>query len=156
MSVWFTGSGYEIKFDEMVKQIEYHLDKNGKLFIGTDSFLTKKSCVFATAICLHGADEQSGGVYFVQKVKTSNRPFRHLMLRILTEVEKTVDTALKISSLYPEADIELHLDISASNTGAATARFSDALAGYAKSTGFSCKLKPYSWAAASVADKHSK
>ena len=49
-----------------------------------------------------------------------------------------------------------NFDISASSKNNGTSRFAELLTGYAKSTGFECKIKPYAFAAASVADKHSK
>ncbi len=156
MDQWFTGSGCEIKFHQILSLIEEHTFSSGSIFIGTDSFLTKNYCTFATAICLHGADEQSGGRYFILKKRTSGKQFKTLLNRILAEVEKTVKLAIKISEECPEAKIELHIDISAAGTNTATGKYADVLTGYAKSAGFSCKIKPNSWAAHSIADKHSK
>jgi predicted RNase H-related nuclease YkuK (DUF458 family) len=156
MAQWFTGSGYEIKFDRIIELIEEHTRNNGSVFIGTDSFLAKKQCTFATVICFHGANGQSGGNYYVTRTKTSSRQFKVLLNRILSEVEKTVYLAIEVSNLCPEARIELHIDVSAAGTNTATGKFADVLTGYAKSAGFSCKIKPNSWAAFAIADKHSK
>ena len=78
------------------------------------------------------------------------------MERITYEVENTVNTALNILGQCPAVNIELHLDISASDKKEATSRFSDMLVGYAKGVGFPCKIKPDAFAATSVADKHNK
>lgn len=156
MAKWFTGSGYEVEFHQIIELVEQHTIDDGFIFIGTDSFLTKNQCTFATAICLHGAAGQIGGNYFVLKTKTPSHQFKVLLNRILSEVEKTVKLGIKISDLCPEARIELHIDISAAGTNTATGKYADALTGYAKSAGFSCKIKPNSWAAHSIADKHSK
>ena len=145
MSQWFTGSGYELAYDDLIKLIKEHSANGGKIFIGTDSFLTKRKCVFATAICLHGGNLQ-GGRYFVQRHSVKASKFKALLTRIMAEVEKTIFFALKIHETCPEAEIELHLDIGASTASGATAEYSDMLTGYAKSTGFSCKVKPDSWA----------
>mgnify|MGYP003110307046 CR=1 FL=1 len=155
MSIWYTGTGYEIEYKDLIKVVENHTKAGGTVYIGTDSFLTKKHCVFATAICLHGG-KLEGGRYFIQKNKPSAKKFKVLLSRIMAEVEKTIYFALKIHEDCPKANIELHLDIGASTAEGATAQYSDMLTGYAKSSGFSCKVKPDSWASSSIADKHSK
>ena len=63
---------------------------------------------------------------------------------------------MKILELYPEAKIELHLDVSNTNKESKTSKFADMLIGYAKGSGFDCKIKPEAFAAYCVADKHSK
>ena len=59
-------------------------------------------------------------------------------------------------TISPEATIEIHLDISSSDKGEKTSSYADMLIGYAKGVGFECKVKPESFAASSIADKHSK
>ena len=49
-----------------------------------------------------------------------------------------------------------HLDVSSSEKDTKTSKFSDMLIGYAKGSGFECKVKPLAFAASSVADRHSK
>ena len=58
--------------------------------------------------------------------------------------------------LCPNIKIEIHLDVSASDKKAGTSHISDMLVGYAKGAGFETKIKPDAFAAASIADKHSK
>ncbi|HBY70187.1 MAG TPA: hypothetical protein DEG69_21990 [Flavobacteriaceae bacterium] len=156
MNVWFTGAGEQIAYEDIIEIIAKHTINNGKVFIGTDSFNLKTKTVFANAICLHGAINARGGRYFIRKTSVSSKNFPNLVTRMLSEVEKTIEIALDISNKVVEADIELHLDISASSKNNGTSRFAELLTGYAKSTGFECKIKPYAFAAASVADKHSK
>ena len=155
MSAWYTGSGYEIEYEELLKLIEGHVGNQGKIYIGTDSFLNKDKCVFATAICFHKGGLQ-GGRYFFQRNIAKAKQFKALLARILAEVEKTIFFASKIHEAYPDADIELHLDIGASTAKGETAKYSDMLTGFARATGFVCKVKPESWASSSIADKHSK
>jgi hypothetical protein len=155
--VWFTPNGEKhVSFVEILETLKTHTRKGGKIFVGTDSILNKDSCVFAKAICLHGADGQSGGTYFISRKKEKPKSFKTLATRMLAEVQKTVDTALKISKSCPEASIELHLDISASIENGETGKYADMLTGYARSAGFPFKVKPESWASSSVADRHSK
>ena len=150
---WVTGSGNEVLFDEISKQINDMSINNGMVFIGTDSSIVGEKCIFATAICLH--KEGSGGKYFFVRSKHPTKSFSTLFQRMVTEVEKSVLTAVAVSEKNPSAEIEIHLDIGKSKKSK-TRFFIDTLTGYAKSAGFNCKIKPYAWASASVADKHSK
>jgi predicted RNase H-related nuclease YkuK (DUF458 family) len=153
---WFTGSGYEIEFSEILLLIKNHIEDSGKIFIGTDSFLSGNNCIFAKAICLHMGENQPGGRYFIQRTRCKSKPFKALAVRMLAEVERTVNLALSISEVYEDAPIEIHIDVSSSSSMAKTAQYSEMITGYAKSSGFSYKVKPHSWASSSVADKHSK
>ncbi len=58
--------------------------------------------------------------------------------------------------LCPEIKVEIHLDVSASDKKESTSQFSDMLVGFARGAGFETKIKPDAFAAASIADKHSK
>jgi predicted RNase H-related nuclease YkuK (DUF458 family) len=39
---WYTGSGFLISFSEILQKIKEYHNKNGSVFIGTDSSLKKK------------------------------------------------------------------------------------------------------------------
>jgi predicted RNase H-related nuclease YkuK (DUF458 family) len=154
---WFTPRhGGHISFDEILINLKSYTRKGGKIFVGTDSILNSQNCIFARAICLHGADDQSGGTYFISRNKEDNKALKVLPNRMLAEVQKTIDIALKISEFCPNASIELHLDISGTIEKGETGKYADMLTGYARSTGFPFKVKPDSWASSSVADRHSK
>ena len=155
MNKWYTGSGYEISMIGIEEELKAHISNNGDVFIGCDSFLKADTCVFASVVCLHGADNQSGGRYFWIREDYDAEKYRNLQYRIFSEVSKTVNLAMNLSARFPKANIELHIDISSKET-AKTHKFVDALTGFAKSAGFNCQIKPYAWAAAAIADKHSK
>ena len=156
MSNWFTGSGKTIEFEEIVNIIESHSEQGGHVYVGSDSFLNKKDCTFSTAICLHAADGQSGGRYFIKRNKFDPKLYENLIQRITAEVKNSIDIGLKLIDLCPEIKIELHLDVSSSEKNTKTSKFSDMLVGYANGSGFECKIKPMAFAATSIADKHSK
>ena len=63
---WHSGSERPVKFSEIVLQIKNCVQNGGKVFIGSDSFISKRKVTFATAICLHG--DRKGGRYFLQKI----------------------------------------------------------------------------------------
>ena len=156
MDVWRTPNGKPLTLAQVFDEIRAHVRNEGKVYVGTDSFVDKDKCAFATAICLHGADGQSGGKYFFRKVYLNRQNFPSLVQRILREVQDSIEIALTISEELPTAKIELHLDVSPSNKENGTSKISEMVTGYAKSSGFECKIKPEAWASQSVADKHSK
>ena len=153
---WFTGAGNPISFEEIINIVKTHSDRNGIVYVGSDSFVEKDDCIFSTAICLWKGDSQSGGRYFIKRNRLDNKQYTTLMQRITSEVQKSIDVGLKILAYCPQVKIELHLDISESDKNTKTSKFADMLVGYAKGIGFDCKIKPQAFAASSVADKHSK
>jgi len=155
MNEWFTGSGDRISFDKILEIITDHSEQEGTVYIGSDSMLQKQKCVFCTAICLLGDTKQSNR-YFVKRTKSDAKEFKTLLQRITSEVQKSIDMGLKLLEFCPTIKIELHLDVSNSNKESRTSKFADMLIGYAKGSGFDCKIKPDAFAAYCVADKHSK
>ena len=156
MDEWISGSGAIYSFKDVLSSIEEHVEASGRVYVGTDSFINKNKCTFATAICLHGANNQKGGKYFFRRVNFEREKFPTLVQRITAEVQQTIEIGLTVVEHSPNADIELHMDISPPHTQEGTSRFADMLSGYAASTGLECKIKPHALASASVADKHSK
>ena len=155
MNEWFTGSGNRISFDDILKLIIEHSEQDGTVYIGSDSMLQKQKCVFCTAICLLGDTKQSNR-YFIKRTKNDAKEFKTLLQRITSEVQKSIDMGLKLLEYCPTIKIELHLDVSNKHAESKTSKFADMLIGYAKGSGFDCKIKPHAWASQSVADKHSK
>ena len=112
---WFTGAGNPISFEEIINIVKTHSDRNGIVYVGSDSFVEKDDCIFSTAICLWKGDSQSGGRYFIKRNRLDNKQYITLMQRITSEVQKSIDVGLKILSYCPQVKIELHLDISESD-----------------------------------------
>ena len=71
--IWTAGSGSKHTFTQICEEIREHSLAGGSIFVGTDSFLTGEKCIFATAICLHGANGQSGGRYFFKRSRKSRK-----------------------------------------------------------------------------------
>jgi len=155
MKKWFTGNGNEISFDQILDIIKEHSLEKGTVYVGSDSMLNKGKCVFCTAICLLGDTKQSNR-YFIRRTKNDAKEFKTLLQRITMEVQNSIDMGLKLLELCPTIKIELHLDVSQPDKESKTSKFADMLVGYAKGSGFDCKIKPEAFAAYCVADKHSK
>jgi len=151
---WTTGSGEKINFFEILQIIKKHHGEKGLVFVGTDSFRQSNRCTFVTSIVLLSGANQRGGRYFILKEIFKQTP--SFYNRILKEVEKSINIALKITEICPNVDLEIHLDVSSEEKDEKTSSLATMLRGYAMGSGFKCKLKPYSFAASSVADKHSK
>ena len=152
---WFTGSGKSITAESMFDIIDDYTCNGGKIFVGTDSQLNHNFCLFATAICLHGAKGTSGGRYFFKKQKKKNSSYKVLRYRILQEVKHSIDISFKLLEKYPDADIEVHVDIG-QTAKSKTRVFVDTVSGWLSGVGFQCRIKPDSWASSSVADCHTK
>ena len=155
-TTWNTGSKDIIQFKDIIEQIKQHCNNKGTVYIGTDSFFIKDNCIFSTAICLYGADNQQGGRYFYTKSKINKKQFPELSIRMIKEAENTIILANNIVQLIPSAKLELHLDISPQENNEGTSHLANMLVGYVKGSGYECRVKPYAFAAASIADKHSK
>jgi predicted RNase H-related nuclease YkuK (DUF458 family) len=154
MTTWKTGTGTLITFQDIVDQASMHQGDGGRVFIGTDSFLSHEKCVFATAVCLYNEDLSVGGRYFFQKTTVKSSDTGDLRKRMTQEAQRSIDLAMTLNDCGIE-DLEIHLDVSPKGSPHATASLSDPLSGYARGVGFDCKVKPDAWAA-QVADKHSK
>ena len=155
MHEWYTGSGNRISFEEILEIVFVHAEQNGTIYVGSDSMVQKKKCIFCTAICLLGDTDQSNR-YFIRRNRSDAKEYSTLLQRITMEVQNSIDMGIKLLQYCPKINIELHLDISSANKNSKTSKFADMLIGYAKGNGFKCKTKPEAFAAYCVADKHSK
>ena len=75
---------------------------------------------------------------------------------MIKEAERTINLANNIMNEVSTAKLELHLDISPQENDEGTSHLAKMLVGYVKGSGYECKIKPHAFAAASIADKHSK
>ena len=152
---WVNGSGDLISFEELIKSIDKYVSSGGKIFIGTDSQIKNNQCVIVSAICLHGKLDKFYATYFFNRQRLDIEPYKILRARIMKEVQTSVEIAMDVVEKYPEVDIEVHVDIGATQKSA-TSKFVDSINGWIKGIGLNCKIKPYSWASSSVADSHTK
>ena len=156
MYSWFAGDGTPVDFAQIIETVEEHYFKDGTVYVGSDSQPHNGGCILSSAIVLHGAEGQQGGHYFITREKITSKGMTVLATRILAETEKTIRIAHDIVHLFPDIKIELHVDVSNTDKKAATSNLASMVVGYVTGNGFTCKIKPEAFAAASVADKHSK
>ncbi|MEW5866829.1 MAG: ribonuclease H-like YkuK family protein [Bacillota bacterium] len=124
-----------------------------KLIIGTDSQL-RDDAYFVTAIVVHRVGK--GGRYYYAKEK--ERMGRSLRQRIFYETAKSLGVASKLAEKlakngYGDLDVEIHLDIGQNGE---TKDLIREIVGMVTGTGFAARIKPDSYGASKVADKHTK
>ena len=153
---WVTGSDKNIDFYELLNLSREHILKGSKLFIGSDSFISKQKICFATALCLHGGE--MGGRYFFFKDFIPKNQYSNLVSRITEETRRSVEIAAMLMDEYSfdPLTIELHLDVSPFGANNGTSKYSEMLKGYVHGFGIDYRLKPDAWASQTIADKHSK
>jgi len=146
--------------EEMIKEIAKFVRKNPESFyrlvIGTDSQAHrangKPHCDFVTAIVIHRQGRGAKNFW----TKERNKPMV-LRDKIYTETLKSLDTAQKIVPSLRKAvtpakyDLEIHIDVGPIGP---TRDMIKEVVGMVNGNGFVAKTKPESWAASSVADKH--
>ena len=152
---WFTGEGELIELESMMTEINEYVQSGGKVFIGTDSQLKSDHCVFVNAICLHKNTGKRYAKYYFSRSRLESDDYQVLRVRIMKEVQESIQIALDLMERYPSMDLEVHVDIGRTQKSA-TRKFADSISGWLKGVGIPCKMKPYSWASSSVADWHTK
>ena len=153
-----SASGVKFNIYQVIQEITgfINLDKERtyKLIIGTDSDLNanKKTADFVTAIVIQRVG--NGGRYFWRHVKFF--PVYNLHNRILQEVlfslEVAKNTLLALkNSNGPEFQLEIHIDVGEKGE---TKTMIQELVGIIRANNFEPKIKPESYAASKVADRH--
>ena len=150
---WFTASKQPISFDEICTLINSSIT-DIQVTIGTDSYSSQESIKFVSVICLVSTQDVSVRKYFYTYFKVE--PYRDFYTRIFKEAEMLVDLGNKLKQ-RTNCEIHLHLDVSSPELKHKTSKYTKSLVSYVKAFGFTnVKIKPNSWVANSIADKHTK
>ncbi len=147
--------------EKMVQEISgFVMEDSGsfyRLVIGTDSQVKrvngKSECDYVTAIVVHRMGK--GARYFWHKdIEEQPKALRN---KIYNETIKSLYTAQKLVPSIQKAvspsqyDFEIHIDVGPKGP---TRDMIKEVVGMVTGNGFKAKTKPESWAASSVADKH--
>ena len=111
-------------------------------------------CSFACVVALHDNDQRIFKYYY-KRYSDSSKLYKNLQAKILNEVSLAVETAQQIINTFPDADIEIHVDIG-SGKKSKTRTMIDQVKGWVLGSGFKFQIKPNSWASSSIADWHTK
>lgn len=165
--VWKNADGKKTSEAEMLEWVtkaQADKDFNYELIVGSDSQMRGRQFCFITVVCLRKVGK--GGDYrynehfvprtnFVQTTGKGKRVKGNQKLRMFSEVERSIAVANDIFERTGFLPV-VHIDASTRDKKEFTSEFSDELAGMVKASGFDCLLKPESWVANAIADRHTK
>ena len=152
--MWVSGDGKLVTEGDITQSIKDHASRSGKIYVGTDSQLSGLSCTFSTVICLHGAEGQQGGRYFLRRSTVASTNFKVMRKRITQEVSDSIEVGMHVMEECPDAQVEIHIDVGTTLRSESRV-LADSLKGYATAAGFEVMVKPDSWSSM-IADKHTR
>jgi predicted RNase H-related nuclease YkuK (DUF458 family) len=159
-----------VNFSEMIYNLADYMEESHKskyrLIVGTDSKTNghtgKKDVEFITAVVIHR--QGRGGRYFWQRNLAGNifslrqKIYEETNLslaaaqKVLNGLNKYLENSEKISPENPfKYELEIHVDIGQEGP---TREMIKEIVGMVNGFGFSARVKPESYAASKVADKH--
>lgn len=133
------------------QELVHELKKHQTFFVGSDSQFKRHHVCYVTAICF----PMNPGVGYFYKRQKLQRVSGDIKTRIWTEVQKSIDCALWLQSIFPDNEIEVHCDIN-SNPKYKSNQFDDMARGYVTGCGFKYRCKPEAFAASGAADNHTR
>ncbi len=158
MTEFLNGSnGIPLTVDQVVAEIGAFMraapERRYKVTLGTDSeLLADKDADFVTAIVVHRVG--NGGRYYWRRFELGKfHTLRDRMIRealISLELARKVLLELKKESL-PDFEFEIHADIGEQGPTRAVIQ---EIVGMIRANNFEVRIKPFSYAATNVADRH--
>ena len=153
---WYSAAGELVSIKDIIEDIKiaYKNNKATEIHVGTDSDPNGDKYANATGIAIRFPGK--GCRYYW--TRTYLDPYTHnsLIIRLNAEVTQTIFIAdalrKKINDTHP---ISVHIDCNPDpkhNSG----KYIKQLKSYAAGMGFNVIVKPDSWAASCIADKHAK
>ncbi|MEA4883395.1 MAG: ribonuclease H-like YkuK family protein [Clostridia bacterium] len=144
---------FEEAFADIIRFVQDEPDAVYKLIIGTDSQVGEETC-FVSAIVIHRVGR--GARYYYSR--EYERVGRSLRQRIFYEASKSLELASQVASCLAEnghadLNVEIHLDVGENGK---TKELIRDIVGMITGTGFAARIKPDSYGASKVADKHTK
>lgn len=123
--------------------------------VGTDSQIIKRGYRFVTVLCVYMVGK-GGMYYYLTDHKIGNHYNQsNKKMRMFDEVSISIEVA---NALFETTGLlgDIHIDASPEEKKEFTSSIVEQLQGYAVSCGFGTKIKPESYCANFLADKHSK
>lgn len=159
MSKWLDYYGKEFTDKDIFEKVlaaEKDREFKYQIIIGTDSNANGRQYKFVSVLCLykigHGADYYYQASY---EPRSTYRGNNHKM-RLFQEAVKSVEMADFLRDEIGVIPCEVHADVSDENTQEFSSDIAKQIKGYITGCGYNAVIKPGSWAANCVADKHSK
>jgi predicted RNase H-related nuclease YkuK (DUF458 family) len=156
---WLDNTGKRFTNEEVLKKIVTALNdgqNEHQIIVGTDSNANGRQYKFVTVLAIYKVGK--GGDYYYLASHEPRATFRggNHKMRLFQEVAKSIEVADMIRDVSGITVTEIHVDASPSDLNDFSSEFSDQLKGYVIASGYNVKIKPMSWVANCVADKHSK
>jgi predicted RNase H-related nuclease YkuK (DUF458 family) len=155
--MYFSPTLGELTIDNLKKRVSSYMhgarDAKYRIIVGSDSQKTKEgSYDFVVALAIHRIG--AGGVYFWKRDVVSQK--MSLKERMYREAILSLTSAEDLSALFRENgiskyDVEIHVDIGPN--GKTKELISD-ISGMVRASGYEVKIKPDSFGASKVADRH--
>lgn len=144
---------FDAMFADMIAFMDSEPEEDYKIIIGTDS-QARDDTVFVSAVVVHRLGK--GGRYYYQRWR--RRKIESLRQKIFFEASLSLNLAAQVADRLAwngqlEPNVEIHLDI---GTGGETRELIREVVGMITGSGFDAKIKPDSYGASKVADKHTK
>ena len=145
-----------LDYDGVIEKVAEYIRRDTyfkyKVIVGTDSESRNNKVDFVTAIVVHRLGK--GGIYFWQK--NQREKIFSIPERIAKETQFSIELAWKIRDTFQHNGLsgyepEVHLDI---GENGATRDMIKWVTGMVLGSGFEYKIKPESFAANTVADRH--
>ncbi|MGI6148102.1 MAG: hypothetical protein GX195_02810 [Firmicutes bacterium] len=146
-----------LTIDEVFSEIRAYIDRNPedsfRLIIGTDSQVRHDETCYVTALIIHRKGK-GARFFYTRHYEPYSRALRQ---RIFYEASQSLSVASqvfsKLAELGQDIDVEIHLDVG--NNGA-TKELIKEVVGMVMGSGFTCRIKPESYGASTVADRYTK
>ena len=160
--IWKTPKNNNVNFkdilvllDEVVLNSSTH-----QIIIGADTQPMSQETVFVKVICLLSDYPEAERVYFYNKVLLP-KGYANIKMRMIDECVTCINLAEEIKDfsalLSRRANICVHLDVNKPDSKTKTASISNMLVNMVKAYDIkNVEIKPNSWAASAVADRHTK
>jgi len=157
MGTGFLSASYgPVSYDEMIANIAAFIREdtnyNYELIVGTDSEARGNAADFVSAVVVHRRGK--GGIYFWQKENLKNV---YVMAdRIAKETQFSIELAWKLRDTFHHNGLsgiepEVHLDVGEKGLTRDMIKW---VTGMVLGSGFRYKIKPDSYGATKVADRH--
>ena len=143
---------YDGVIEKVAEYIKRDTDFKYKVIVGTDSESRNNKVDFVTVIVVHRLGK--GGIYFWQKNQVEK--IFSIPERIAKETQLSIELAWKIRDTFQHNGLsgyepEVHLDIGENGITRDMIKW---VTGMVLGSGFEYKIKPESFAANTVADRH--
>lgn len=144
---------FDRMFEDILGYVRSSPDSRYKLIVGSDSHNRDEAC-FVTAVVIHRVGK--GARYFYSRIREPK--MTSLRQRIFYETSLSLGLASKLaerlaSNGASRLDVEIHCDVGRNGE---TKELVREIVGMVMGSGFDAKIKPDSYGATKVADKHTK